>query len=146
MGWTDQSKAMMNTAKQVDKLLNYLASNTHAEIQYIASGMKLAIHSDVSYFSVNQDRSLASGVHFLSEGTPDPENPEDFVPTTNGILLVMCRIIHNIMASVAEAEYGTIFINAQTAIPICTTLSEMGRKTGTHSHPSGQLHCGRHRN
>ena len=34
--------------------------------------------------------------------------------------------MHNIMASAAEAEYGTIFINAQTDVPIRTTLNEMG--------------------
>ena len=73
--------------------------------------MKLAIHSDASYFLVAQSRIRASGVHFLTEGPPDPENPEDFVPTTNGILLVVCKIMRNIMASAAEAEYGTIFIN-----------------------------------
>ena len=36
--------------------------------------------------------------------------------------------MRKIMASAAEAEYGTIFVNAQTAVPICTTLSEMGWK------------------
>ena len=79
------------------KLLNYLASNPQAEIQYRASGMQLAIHSDASYLSVAQARSQASGVHFLAEGPPNPTNPEDFVPTTNGILLVMCKIMRNIM-------------------------------------------------
>ena len=49
---SEQSKATINTSKQVDKLLNYLASNTQAEIQYRASGMKLSIHSDASYLSV----------------------------------------------------------------------------------------------
>ena len=44
------------------------------------------------------------------------------MPTNNGILLAVCKIIHNIMASAADAEYGTIFINAQTAVPIHTTL------------------------
>ena len=34
------------------------------------------------------------------------------------------------MESAAEAEYGNILINAQTAVPICTTLNEMGRKQG----------------
>ena len=34
------------------------------------------------------------------------------------------------MASAAEAEYGTIFVNTQTALPIRTNLSEMGRKQG----------------
>ena len=50
--------------------------------------------------------------------------------TTNGILLVVCKIMRNIMASAAESEYGTIFINAQTAVPIRTTLSEIGWKQG----------------
>ena len=84
---SEQSKATTNTAKQVDKLLNYLASNPQAEIQYRASGMQLAIHSYASYLSVAQAISRASGVHFLTEGPPEPENPEYFVPTTNGILL-----------------------------------------------------------
>ena len=97
--YSEQSKATTNTAKYVDKLLNNLASNPQAKIQYIASGMQLAIHADAYYHSVNQARSRASGVHFLTEGPPDPKNPEHFVPTTNGILLVVCKIMRNIMAS-----------------------------------------------
>ena len=42
----------------------------------------------------------------------------------------MCNIIHNIMASSAEAEYGTIFVNTQTDVPIRTTQTEMGQKQG----------------
>ena len=86
---SEKSKATTNTTKQVAKLLNYLASNPQAEIQYRASGMQLSIHSDASYLSVAQARSRASGVHFLTKGPPDPDNTEDFVPTTNGILLVV---------------------------------------------------------
>ena len=127
---SEQSKATTNTAKQVAKLLNYLASNPQAEIQYRSSGMKLAIHSDASYISVAQSRSRASGVHFLTESPPEPNNPEDLVPTTNGILLVVCKIMRNIMASAAEAKYGNIFVNEQTAVPILNTLSEMGWKKG----------------
>ena len=92
--------------------------------------MKLAIHSDPSYLSVSQATSRASGVHFLSEGPPDPNNPEDFVQTTNGILLILCKIVRKIMASAAQTEYGTIFVNAQTPVPIRITLSEMGWKQG----------------
>ena len=36
--------------------------------------------------------------------------------------------MHNNMASAAKSEYGTIFINAQTAVTICTTLVKMGWK------------------
>ena len=92
----------------------------------MASGMQLDIHSDASYLSVSQDRSRASGVHFLSEGTPNPKNPEYFVPTINGIIIVVCKIMRNIMASAVETEYVTIFVNTKTAVPICTTLTEMG--------------------
>ena len=92
--------------------------------------MQLAIHSNAPYLSVAQVRSRSSGVHFLRNVPPDPDNPEDFVPTTNSILLVVCKIMRNIMASAAEAKYGTIFVNAQTDVPIRTTLSEMGWKQG----------------
>ena len=127
---SEQYKATLNTAKRVAKLFNYLASNPHAEIQYRASVVQSAIHSDASCLSVSQARIRASGVHFLIEGPPDPDNPEDFVPATNGILLVVCNIMRNIMASEDESEYGIIFVNAHTAVSIRTTLSEMGWKQG----------------
>ena len=38
--------------------------------------------------------------------------------------------MRNIMASAAESEYGTIFVNAKTDVPIRTTLTEMGWKQG----------------
>ena len=110
--------------------MNYLASNPHAEIQYRASRVQLAIRSDASYISVYQARIWASGVHFLRKVPPNPNNPEAFVPTFNGILLVVCKIMRNIVASAAEAKYGTIFINAQTAVLIRPTLTEMGWKQG----------------
>ena len=40
---TEQSVATVNTVKMT-KLLNYLASNRNATIQYYASGMALCIH------------------------------------------------------------------------------------------------------
>ena len=82
------------------------------------------------FFTVSQARSRASGVNFISEGPPNPKNPEDFVTTVNSIILVVCKIMRNIMASAAETEYGTIFVNAHTAVSIRTTLTEMGWKQG----------------
>ena len=43
----------------------------------------------------------------------------------------MCKIIRNTITSAAEAEYGTIFVNAQKYVTIHTTLTEMGRKQGS---------------
>ena len=97
--YSEQSKATKNRAKKVPKLLNYLASNPNAEIQYTACGMQLAIHYDISYLSVSQSRSRAGGVHFLSEGPYNFPNPKYFVPNVNGIILVVCDIMHNFMAS-----------------------------------------------
>ena len=57
---SEQSKATTHTAKQVANLLNYLASNPHAEIQYRESGMQLAIHSYTSHLSVSQARIVLS--------------------------------------------------------------------------------------
>ena len=65
-----------------------------------------------------------------SPPNPTHNNPEIFVPTVNGILLFVSKIMTNIMASSAEAEYGTIFVNAQTAVPIRTTLTEIVWKQG----------------
>ena len=64
-------------------------------------------------FKSLRGRSRASGFHFLIKGPPDPNNPKDFVPTSNGILLVVCRIMRKIIALADEAKYGTIFVNAQ---------------------------------
>ena len=127
---SQQSKATQNTAKHVTKLLNYLATNPDAEIKYRASGMQLAIHSDASYLSVAQSRSRASGMHFLTESPPDPKLANTFIPTINGILHVVCIIMRNVMASAAESEYGTMIINARHALPIRTTLIEMGWPQG----------------
>ena len=37
----------------------------------------------------------------------------------------MCKILRNIMASAAEAEYGALFLNGKAAVPIRTPLIEM---------------------
>ena len=46
------------------------------------------------------------------------------VSTLDGFF-IMCKVLRNIMASAAEAEYGALFLNVQAAFPIRTTLIEM---------------------
>ena len=92
-------------------IMKYLASNPNVEIQYRANGMQFSIHYDASYLSVSQSRIQAIGVHCLSEVPLNPKNLEDFVPTVNVIVLLVCKSMHNIMASTDEAEYGTNFVN-----------------------------------
>ena len=110
---------------EVQQLLNYLASNPNATILHHASGVILFIHSDASYLSVTKARSKASGVYFLSDPKPDAITFSEYTPIFNGFIFIMCKILRNIMASAAEAEYGALFLNDQAFVPIITTLIEM---------------------
>ena len=65
-------------------------------------------------------------MHFLSDKPPSPNNPANFEPTLNGIVYVVCKILHNIMASAAKAKLRGLFLNCQEAVPIPINLEEMG--------------------
>jgi len=121
----EQTVATEITMNKITHLLNYLASIPDASIQYHSSGMILYIHSDASYLSVRKARSRASGVYFLSDPIPTNTTYGEFTPKLNGIIHVLCKIMRNVMASAAEAEYGALFVNGQQAVPIRTTLEEM---------------------
>ena len=82
--------------------------------------MVLAIHSDASYLSEAKARSRAGGHHFMSEDHTDPID--------NGPVLSLAKIIKSVMSSAAEAEMGGLFLNAKAAVPIRTTLEELGHK------------------
>ena len=107
---------------EVQQLLDYLASNTNATIRFRASGMILFIHSCASYLLVTKASSRASGVIFLSDPKPYAMTFSEYTPILNGFIFIMCKILRNIMASAAEAEYGALFLNGQAAVPIRTTL------------------------
>ena len=53
----------------------------------------------------------------------------------------MSKILRNIMASAAEAEYGALFLNGQAAVPIRTTLIEMHHPHPPPPNKSEQLNC-----
>ena len=48
------------------------------------------------------------------------------IPRNNGAILNVSQIIKAVMSSAAEAELGALFINAKLAVPIRTTLVELG--------------------
>ena len=110
---------------EVQQLLDYLASNPNTKIRFHASGMILFIHSDASYLLVTKARSRASGVFLLSDPKPDTITFSEYTPILNGFIFIMCKILRNIMALAAEAGYGALFLNGQSAVPIRTTLIEM---------------------
>ena len=50
----------------------------------------------------------------------------DIYPPNNGKVLNTAQIIKAVMSSRAEAEVGTLFLNAEQATPTRQTLLEMG--------------------
>ena len=121
-----QSQATEHTAHAVVRLLNYAASHPDAVIRYKASGMTLHIHSDASYLSEPKARSRAGGHFFLSRQPLDPTAAPVNQPPQNGPIHTTCHILRNVMPSAAEAETGALFVNGQEAIPLRTTLEELG--------------------
>ncbi len=70
----EQTTAMTSTQQQVTDLLDFLATNLNATIQFQASNMILNIHSDVSYLSERHAESRTGGIFFL-EDLPEDRNP-----------------------------------------------------------------------
>ena len=99
--------------------MDYLATHPDAKIIYRKSDMQLQIISDAAYLVAKMARSRAGGYHFL--GTRDGK-------LFNGPIYVLAKLIKRVMASASEAECGGLFMNAQEAIPIITTLKELGHK------------------
>jgi hypothetical protein len=121
-----QSTAAENTLDEATWLLNYASSNPNATLKYFASGMVLHIHSDGSYLSERKARSRGGGHFFLRDGSLTPAKPPTITPTPNGAIYSLSCIIHNVKGSAAEAEIAPSYLNGQEAIPIQTTLEEMG--------------------
>jgi hypothetical protein len=80
--------------------------------------MKHTIHSKASYLSEPKAHSRA-GSHMFMAGTEE-------IPINNGAVLNISQIIKAVMSSAAEAELGTLFINAKTAVSMQWTLKELG--------------------
>ena len=98
-------------------LLNYAHTHPNAEIVYRASDMVLHVDSDAAYLVAAQAQSRAGGYQYLSnkDGT-----------LFNGPVLVLAKVIKNVMASVAEAELGALYMNVQEAVALRRCLEAMG--------------------
>jgi hypothetical protein len=116
----EQCNPTERTMQKCKQFLDYAATQEDAVVTYRKSDMVLAIHSDASYLSEPKARSRAGGHFFMSENVPDPND--------NGAVHTVAKIIKAVMSSAAEAELGGLFINAKTAVPIRTTLEELGHK------------------
>jgi hypothetical protein len=115
---SEQANPTEATMKKCKQFLDYVASQEEAVLTFRASDMILAIHSDASYLSEAKARSRAGGHFFMSS--------DEDIPRGNGAILNISQIIKAVMSSAAEAELGALFINAKLAVPIRTTLVELG--------------------
>ena len=82
--------------------------------------MVLAVHSNASYLNEEEAQSRAGGHHFLSENVP--------LPTNNGAIHNVSKIIKGIMSSAAEAKLSAMYINARKAVEERIIFQEMGHE------------------
>jgi len=118
---TQQAKGTRATMEALTQLLNYCATHLHAVIWYQASDMVLWMHSDALYLTVPKGRSCAARYCFLSSRPAKPPMATDKLPPDN-------KPVHmkQVVASAAEAELGTLFLNAQAICPFCIVLAKLG--------------------
>jgi hypothetical protein len=102
------STATTTTIKAVSHLLDYCSTHPEYTIRYFASNMQLKIHSDALYLSKPKAKSRIGGYFYLGVKF-------DFriKPLSNGPLLCHTTVLNYVVSSVAEAEFGALFVNAK---------------------------------
>jgi len=118
------------TNEAIEQLLDYCHTHPDATIRYYASDMILQIHADAAYLVEQQARSRAGGHYFLGS-TPIAGEPIKL----NGAVHTLCTIIKQVVASAAEAELASTFMNGQQGKVLRLTLEEMG-----HPQPPTPIH------
>jgi hypothetical protein len=107
---SQQANATEATLQACNQLLDYVATHPNATIRYLASDMRLVVHSDASYLSESKARSRAAGHFYLANQSNEDLN--------NGAILTLSTIIRHVVASAAEAELAALFFNAREAVPL----------------------------
>jgi len=123
---TQQAQSTQATMEALMQLLNYCTTHPDASICYHASDMVLWAHSIASYLSAPKGRSCTTGYYFLSTHQHSVPTATDPTPPDNGPVHVLCQIMRQVVASVAEAKLGVLFLNAQMARPMHIALHELG--------------------
>jgi hypothetical protein len=115
------STATTTTMAAVSHLLDDCSTKPDAAIRYYASDMQLEIHSDASYLS-EPCTKLSIGSYFFLGNSKHSQCPS----LSNGPLLYQSTVLKHVVPSVAEAEYGALFVNTKTGTVTRETLKEMG--------------------
>jgi hypothetical protein len=108
---TEQTIATKHTLERCMQLLDYLAHNADAKVQFHASDMVMNIHSDTSYLSEAKARSQTCG-HFFMGWQPKNGKPIRL----NGTFHVSATIIRFVVASTAKAKLRALYQTFQTGI------------------------------
>jgi hypothetical protein len=90
--------------------------------------MQLKIHSDASYLSEPKAKSRIDGYFYVGNNTKSLKKP-----LSNGPLLCHTTVLKHVVSSVAEAEFGALFVNAKEGTVTRTTLAEMGTTRAPHN-------------
>ena len=112
----EASQATKETQEALEIFMDYLATNPDAKIIFRASDMQLFIDSDAAYLVHPKARSRAGGYRYL--GNIDGK-------LFNGPIYILAKVIKAVMASVADVECGSLYINASDAVPFIITLWEL---------------------
>jgi hypothetical protein len=116
---SEQTRAPSETSDTILKFLNYCTANPEATLHYHPSYMIVNIHSDASQLSEREANIISGGFFYMGSNT-DKTNK-----LTNGAILIISTVLKNIMSSVAEAEIGTVFLNAKEKTLLRITLEEL---------------------
>ncbi len=113
-----QTKGTAAVNASCQQLLGYVATHQNAGICHKACNMILAIHTNASYLSKHAGKSPASGHFYFTNGGNKIFN--------NSAILTLLSVIKHLMSSASKAELTTLYYGCKLAIPLCTTLKEMG--------------------
>ena len=122
-----QSNPTTTVRDAMDRLLRYCARYPNNALVFTACDMRLFIQSDASYLSRPKARSVAGGVFYLGNNNPTE---------INGPCLAVSTIIPVVVASVAEAEYAALFMNAKEGAALQNILASIG-----YPQPSTEILC-----
>ena len=117
-----QSKATRNTRQAIDWLLDYAPTHPVAKIRYKASNTTLWSYSNASYLSIKEARSRAGAVFFLDQKSDNPDKPLALRSKLNGFVYGFYTIIRHVVSLATEVEIVDVFLTAQAAVPMRTTL------------------------
>jgi hypothetical protein len=102
-----------------ERLLGYAAKHPCAHLVYYPSDTNLFIHSDASYLSRPNAKSVAGGVHYLVSNNPS-------LPVRNSPIHCFSSLIPVVVAAVSEAECAAVFANGQVGSDERAILSSLG--------------------